>query len=407
VAKNKVVIIGGGFGGIKVALELIDNPKFEITLISAQPNFHIYSTLYRVATGGSMKVASVPLNDIFLDKKINLIINKAKKVNRELQTIETEDGKKYKYNALVCALGVTTNYFGIEGLKEFSFGIKSPSDAEELKEHLHNQLLDNGRADVNYLVVGGGPTGVELAGALPSYIRKICKQHGLPNRKIAVELIEASPRILPRMPRDISHIVKRHLRKEGVRVKTNRAVQAQRADALLVNGRPIRSQTVVWTAGVSNNQFFTDQGFQLAPNKKVRVDQFLQAEPGIYVIGDNADTPYSGMAQVALDDGKFVANNLKRIAANQEPLPYKAKKPIYIMPAGPRWAAVLWGNFRIYGRLGWWLRRVADFIAYHDYEPWQTAIKRWLAEGDEEDNCPICDDKLARTMYESGETKNV
>jgi NADH:ubiquinone reductase (H+-translocating) len=208
---------------------------------------------------------------------------------------------------------------------------------------------------------------------------------------------------LPRMPKDISRSVKRHLKKIGVHVMTNRAVQAQTADALMVDNKPIRSHTVVWTAGVTNHPFFNEHAFQIAKNHKVRVDQFLQAEPGIYVIGDNADTPYSGMAQVAIDDAKYVAKNLVRIAHCEDPEPYVAKKPIYVMPAGPKYAAVLWGKLRVYGRLGWWLRRAADFIAYRDYEPWKIAVSRWLAEADEEENCPTCNQKLEKVMYESGE----
>ncbi len=402
-SKRKIVIIGGGFGGVKAALELAKCPEFHITLISAHADFRIYGTLYRVATGGSMKVASVPLTEIFTNKGVELVIDKATKLDRQNCTVSTESGHVLSYHALICALGVTTNYFGIQGLEKFSFGIKSPAEADALKDHLHRQLVDDGKIDANYVVVGGGPTGVELAGALPEYIRKISKHHGLPKRKVHVDLIEASPRILPRMPKDISFRVKRHLKKSGVRVMTKKVVQAQTADALMVDNKPIRSHTVIWTAGVTNNPFFSSQKFQLAANHKVRVDQFLQAEPGIYVIGDNADTPYSGMAQVALEDGKFVAENLRRIADGENPVPYHAKKPVYVVPAGSRWAAVLWGKVRIYGRLGWWLRRAADFMAYRDYEPWRMAVQRWLAEDDEEESCPTCDATLARVMYEGGE----
>ena len=124
------------------------------------------------------------------------------------------------------------------------------------------------------------------------------------------------------------------------------------------------------------------------------VDQFLQSELGIYVIGDNADTPYSGMAQTALHDAKFVAENLKRLANKKEPKPYSAKKPIFVFPTGHRWAAVLWGKVRLYGKKGWILRSLADLIAYHDYEPWQIARRRWAAENDSEENCTFCADKL-------------
>lgn len=198
-------------------------------------------------------------------------------------------------------------------------------------------------------------------------------------------------------------MVRRHLRKLGVKIYLKTAVQAQTADALMVNNKPIRSHTVIWTAGMSNNPFFSEQGFQLSRNGKVRVDQFLQAEPGIYVLGDNADTPYSGMAQTALYDGHYVAENLKRLADSEDPKPYLAKKPIYVMPAGPQWAAVLWGKFRLYGRLGWALRRLADFVAYRDYEPWQLAMNRFIAEGDKEESCLVCTDDMAKLHYLSGE----
>lgn len=402
-SKRNIVIIGGGFGGVKTALELLKHPQFHVTLISKHADFRIYGTLYRVATGGSLKVSSVPLSEIFNDKKLDIIVDEATTLDRQAHTITTKGGQTFKFDALVCALGVTTNFFGIKGLEEFAYGIKSPKDAQKLKDHLHEQLIENNRTDLNYVVVGGGPTGVELAGALPAYIKSIVREHELKPRKIHVDLVEASPRVLPRMPKDISRRVAHNLRKQGVTVMTKRTVQAQSADALMVDGKPIRSHTVIWTAGVTNHPFFTTQEFQIAKNRKVRVDQFLQAEPGIYVIGDNADTPYSGMAQTAIDDAKFVAKNLVRIAEEKDPQPYHAKKPIYVMPAGPRWAAVLWGKVRLYGRIGWWLRRAADLIAYRDYEPWKMAVDRWMAEAEEEENCPTCNRHLERVMYESGE----
>jgi NADH dehydrogenase FAD-containing subunit len=102
------------------------------------------------------------------------------------------------------------------------------------------------------------------------------------------------------------------------------------------------------------------------------------------------------MAQTALYDGHFIARNLVRIAGGKAPRPYVAKKPVYVMPAGPEWAAVLWGPVKFYGRLGWALRRVADFVAYRDYEPWQLALKHFMAENEREESCPMCADDLAR-----------
>lgn len=402
-AKHDVVIVGGGYGGIKAALLLEKDNRFNVTLVSDKTHMRIYGALYHTATGGSRKISSIPLSEIFAGKAVRVLQDKVTGLDRINKKISTEIGHTLHYDALILAIGVLTNYFGIKGLQEYSFGIKSLEEAEELKAHLHKQLVLDGRQDLNYVVVGGGPTGVELAGELPSYIARIARQHGLPERKVHVDLIEAAPRLLPRLPKDISIMVARHLRKLGIRVRLKTAVQAQTADSLMVNDKPIRSHTVIWTAGMTNNPFFTEQGFQLTKNGKVRVDHFLQAETGIYVIGDNADTPYSGMAQTALYDGHYVAENIIRLADSEDPKPYVAKKPIYVMPAGPRWAAVLWGKVRMYGILGWMLRRLADLVAYRDYEPFHLALQRFAAEDDREESCLLCADETAKLEYLSGE----
>lgn len=389
-SRHKVVIVGAGFGGVKTALELANDRRFVVTLITDRIDFRYYPTLYRTATGGRRMISSIPLSEIFADKGVHIIQDQLVSLDRKAHVIKTKIGHEIGYEALVLGLGVQTNYFNIEGLKELSFGIKTPDDAEELKQHLHKQIIEQGAPDLNYVVIGGGPTGIELAGALPAYIKHILKKHGLGRRAVHVDLIEAAPRLLPRMPRDISRMVARHLRKMGVRLYLKTAVQAQTADALMVHDKAIRSHTVIWTAGVMNNPFFAQQGFQLASNGKVRVDQYLQSEAGIYILGDNADTPYSGMAQTALHDGKYIAENLKRLADHEDPKPYSAKKPVFVFPVGPGWASVLWGKFRFYGRLGWIVRSLADLIAYHDYEPWQYATKRWIAGEDSEESCPIC-----------------
>lgn len=389
-SKQKIVICGGGFGGVKAALVLSNDSRFDITLISDHVDFRYYPTLFRTATGGKRMISSIPLAEIFAEKHVKVVIDEFKSINREAKSVSTAGGKTFEYHSLILGLGVQTNYFGISGLKEYSFGIKTLDDAEELKQHLHQQLIDEKKLDLNYVVIGGGPTGVELAGALTHYLKRISKQHDIRKRDIHVCLVEAAPRLLPRMPKDISISVKRRLRKQGVKFFLKSSVQAETIDELMVNGKPIRSHTVIWTAGVANHPLFSTQGFQLSKKGKVRVDQYLQAEPSIYVIGDNADTPYSGLAQVALHDGGFVAENLIRQMNREDGVPYHAKKPIYVFPAGDHWAAVLWGKFRLYGRLGWMLRKAADLRAYHDFEPWQMATRRWIAEDEYEDNCPIC-----------------
>lgn len=387
--KNNVLVLGGGFAGIKIALALCDNPEFAVTLLSDEENFRYYPTLYLAATGKKMAASNIPLTEIFKGKNVRLVKALANKVDRTTKKVITSRGEE-KYDTLVIALGVVTNYFGIKGLAEYSYGIKSQQQAQELRDHLHKLLLDEGKPDLNYVIIGGGPTGVELAGELPAYIRHIMKKHHIKDKKLHIDLVEMAPRLMPRMPKDYSKALAKRLRKLGITIYLNTTVEAETVDELKVSGHSIKSHTVAWTAGVTNHPFLSANKFEMTDHGKAKVNEFLQAEPNVYVIGDNADTPFSGMAQTALHDAAFVAANLEREANGKRMNAYKAKTPVYVTPVGPGWAAVLWNKTHFYGRLGWMLRSAADYRGFKDYEPWWTAGKHWAAEYQEDDNCQIC-----------------
>lgn len=388
--KRRVLILGGGFGGVKAALELAGDPNFEITLLSDQKNFRYYPTLYRAAMGASKVISSFPLSEIFEGKNVALAFGSAKTLDRKTKTVKTASGQNYPYDLLVVALGVVTNFFGIKGLSQYAFGIKSLEEAHRLRDHLHHQLVEDSRPDINYVIIGGGSTGVELAGALPHYIKQIMKNHGLKRAAVNVELVESAPRLMPKMPRPYSLALAKRLRRLGVSLHLGQTVQAQTASELMVNGKPLDSHTVVWTAGVTCHPFLKANNFAKSEHGKVLVDKYLQAEPGIYVLGDNAETPYSGMAQTALRDGSYVAQHLVCLSKSKAPSSYKPKKPIYITPVGPRWAAMLWGHVQIYGWAAWVVRSGADLIGYHDLQSIVPASRRWMAMADHEESCALC-----------------
>jgi NADH dehydrogenase len=387
---ENVLIVGGGFAGVKAALELADDERFRVTLISDDNDMRYYPTLYRTATGGDRSNSSIPLATIFAGVNIDIVYGKAVTLDRKAKTVTLESGESYPYDNLILALGVMTNYFNIAGLAELSFGIKSQTEAVEFKTHLHKQLVDEHKADLNYIIVGAGPTGIELAGALPSYLQQIMKNHGIKQKKIHIDLIEAMPRLLPALPKATSRQVRRRIKKLGIRLYMNSKVEGENSDGLTVNGRPLKSHTVVWTAGISNNPFFQNNGFTLMGRGKVGVNAFLQSEDGIYVLGDNCNTPYSGLAQTALYDGKFVAENLKRKISGKTLKNYNPKKPITVIPVGPKWAAVLWGNFKLHGFIGYMLREAADLSGFHDLESWPNATKQFLSEFMYDDDCEVC-----------------
>jgi len=388
--KQRVLVVGGGFGGVKTALELASDDHYRVALLSDAEELRYYPTLYHTATGGKRSNSSIPLKRIFENSGIALVKGSAQTLDRKAKTITTKEGQVIEFDILVLGLGVVTNYFGIQGMAEYSYTIKTQAEVARFKKHLHDQLLETGKPDPNYVIVGAGPTGIELAGALPGYLRHVMKQHGLPERELHIDLIEAAPRLLPRLPKSTSRTVQRQLKRLGVRLYIGSAVQGASADDLTVNGKSIRSHTVVWTAGVTNHPFFKDNNFVLMGRGKVAVDVYLQTEPDIYVIGDNANTPYSGLAQTALRDGAFVADNLRRKAEGKKLKSYVAKEPITVIPAGPHWAAVIWGKLHFSGRKGWLLREAADLIGFHDLEPWVRASQQFLTEFATEDGCATC-----------------
>lgn len=397
-AKEKVLIVGGGFGGVKAALELSGDKRFDVTLLTDHDNLRYYPTLYHNATGGSRSNSVIPFKEIFANKHLTVFIERAVSIDRKAKKIITSNKQEFAYDTLILGLGVVTNYFGIKGLQEFSYGIKSNHDAEKLEAHLHRQLQEEHGPDLNYVIVGAGPTGIELAGALPGYLRSVLERHDMQGRKFNVTVVEAMPRLLPRLPKDISRAVRRRLRKLGVKLMLGQSVEGQTADGLIVSGKELSSHTVIWTAGVTNNPFFSENHFVIAGRGKVAVDIYLQTEPDIFVIGDNANTPYSGLAQTALYDGRFVARNLIRRQNGKDFKSYIAKRPITVIPAGPYWAAVVWGKLHLKGLSGWLLREAADFIAFRDYEAWPKATEQFLTERRIEEDCAIC---ATKARYEN------
>jgi len=398
-AKHKVLVVGGGFGGVKAAQELAKDYSLNVTLISDGSELRYYPTLYHTATGGNRVNSSIPYSTIFAGYNIKIVKGFVVKLDRQNQQVITDEGNEFKYDTLVLALGVVTNYFGIEGMEQYSYSIKSQAEAARFKKHIHDQLSATHRPDPNYIVIGAGPTGIELAGTLPEYVRHVMKRHGLPQRKVHVDLVEAAPKILPSFTPKVSRTVQRRLKKLGVKIYTDSTVTGLDANSLMIKNKPIRSHTVVWTAGVANNPFFENNNFVIANHGKVAVNAFLQTENNIYVIGDNANTPYSGLAQTALLDGEFVAHNIKRQVRGKRLKSYVARMPVSVIPAGKHWAVIVYGGVVISGWFGWLLREAADFVGFKHLETWPKASKQFLSEFTQDNDCIACNRQQENNLY--------
>lgn len=409
--KQRIIILGGGFGGVAAALNLakLNLPEVAIRLISDKPHFEYHAALYRVVTGRSPLEVCVPLAEIFSPynlrdnnrNAVEIISDRINKIDLANKTLIGQSGSRYLFDYLVIALGSETSYFGISGLPEFSFGFRSISEALKLKNHLHSLFhacaldKDSGNrvCGSHLVVVGGGASGVELAGELAIYSRVLAAKHGLDPALITIDLIEAAPRLLPALPAVVSARVKARLHGLGVNVFLNRALKREEVNSVELGDMTIKSKTIIWTAGVKNNSLLAGvAGLTFDQKGRVLVDETLRAVnyPQVFVIGDSAATRYSGMAQTALGDGKYAARAVAKLIKRQALTSYRPEKPFSSIPVGPGWAATVLGPVALYGILGWWLRRLADFRFFYSILPFRQA---WLAFGNTtilSEVCPVC-----------------
>ena len=391
-----IVIAGGGFGGVKSALELAKDSRNKVTLISDKSYFQYYPALYSTATGRSHLQSWVPLDEIFAGyNNIVTVLDSIVGVDPEVNVVQLASDRKIDYDICILALGTVTTFFGIEGLDRYAYGIKSVDEIKKLKQHLYEEMGKNHEFDKHYIVVGAGPTGVELSAALGSYLERLRIHYGLKKHKLHINLIEAAPRVLPRMSPSLSRKVQKRLEKLGVKVQTNKRIELENGDDIVVNGEPIKSHTVIWTSGVANHPFYkaNQQYFQFAPNGRVIVDSFMMVTKGLYVIGDNAATPFTGLAQTAQHDAIFIAKNIKRLQDQRSPKPYKAVIPASAVPVGENWAVFEWRGLRMTGIAASLIRRAADFIGYSEMLRFAQALSVWRAQTIIEDDDEIPNNK--------------
>lgn len=371
-----VTIVGAGFGGVKTALELSKDASRRITLISDRDYFQYYPALFSTATGHDGRESFVPLKDIFAKhSNVTLVHDTITTIDSSAKLIRGKNS--YKYETIVLALGSVTTYFGIDGLDTFSYGIKSQDEIRKLQKHLWDEMSDGSDDESNYVIIGAGPTGVELAGALGEYIRSLRSQFGIRKKRVSISLIEAAPRVLPRLSEQTSAAAHARLKALGVHVEVNKSVQKQTDTELIVNGTPLSTQTVIWTSGVANAPFFAQNPgeFTLNERGKVIVDEHMKASDNIFVIGDNAATPYAGLAQTALHDALFISRHMKGSTRT-----YTAKLPPCVVPIGDNWAVFEWGKIRFYGWPASTMRNLADVVGYSDVLPIGWAMKAWKAQ---------------------------
>ncbi len=373
-----ILIIGGGFAGIRAALDLRKKKRSgfiprdtRIQLISNKDYFEYYPAMYSVVVGASPIAAVVPLSDIFFDDAVEVIHDTVIHFDLANTTAVGESGSVYRPDYLVLALGSQNNFFSIPGLEEVSFDFRSVHRALQLRQQIDAMFaqkyepseIEHQLSALHFVIVGAGPTGVELAGDLAVYARRRAHAYGVSPSLVTIDLIEAAPRVLPVFSERVSRRVEQRLRSLGVNVLLNRAVTKGDAWTVYLKDMTMGTKTIIWTAGVKVHERVQNlPNVEYSQRKRLIVNEHLElpAYPNIFVVGDSADTQYAGLAQTALVDGRFVATTISARIRGEQHAPYRPRGVAHDIPVGPGWGVFVAGTFELYGFLAWWMRHVID-----------------------------------------------
>ena len=364
--KPRVVILGAGFGGLTAARAMADTAH--VTVVDRH-NFQTFlPLLYQVSTAGlAADHVAHPIRGALRKSGVQFRMGSPISVDHKNKTIKLDSSEVLAFDQLIVALGSVTADFSIPGVAEYALGMKSVSEALSIRAEVMRRFEDLCRFEddtsFSISVVGGGPTGVEMAGAFAELVRGPLKNdqaHAAAH--IRINLIEAGPRILPMFSEKLSTRAKKDLEKLGVNVLLNTAVAELKPRSIIVkDGNEIASEVTIWAAGVKGEPAGGLVNLPLV-STRIDVDQNLQVKnyPGIFAIGDisgfvGKDGRFLPMvAPVAMQQGRFIAKQIKRLADGKALEAFKYIDKGSMATIGRHKAVVEVKNFRMSGIPAWY-----------------------------------------------------
>lgn len=368
-----VVILGGGFGGLAAA-RVLGRGDVRVTVVDRR-NHHVFQPLlYQVATSGlSAPDIAAPIRHILRRPNTTVLLAEARGVDLARRTVLLADGE-LAYDALVVATGATHSYFGHADWEAHAPGLKTLEDALEIRRRVllayekAERELDEAvrRQWLTFVVIGAGPTGVEMAGTLAEIARLTLRKdfRRIDPASARVVLVEAADRVLPPYPPELSAQARRQLERLGVEVRLGVAVTAVRADAVELGTETIEARTIVWAAGVAASPLGRALSPQVdrAGRVPVRPDLTLEGHPEVSVIGDLAalqqdGKPVPGVAPAAMQMGRHAAENVLRALRGEPRRPFRYVDKGSLATIGRKAGVADFGRLRLSGFLAWlaWL----------------------------------------------------
>jgi NADH dehydrogenase len=375
---HRVVIVGAGFGGLETAHWLSGAPV-SITLVDRR-NHHLFQPLlYQVATA-SLATSEIawPIRYLLRGRpEVTTLFATVTGVDAESKRVLIEDGDALPYDTLVLATGARHAYFGHDEWEPFAPGLKTLEDATTLRrrilvafERAERETDPQRRAALlTFVIIGAGPTGVELAGTiaelaqdtLPSDFRNI------DTRKARVVLIEAGPRVLAGFADDLSAYAQASLQSIGVEVMLGQAVTDCSADGVVYGGQTLQAKTIIWAAGVraSPAAEWLGAAADRAGRLEVEPDLTVKNHPDIFAVGDTVaiagpdGKPVPGIAPAAKQQGRYVAETIKARLRGATYAPFRYKHAGSLAQIGKRKAVIDFGSIKLRGTLAWWIWGIA------------------------------------------------
>jgi len=373
---HQVIIVGAGFGGLAVAHGLAAAKNIRVTIID-QRNHHLFQPLlYQIATASlaTSEIAWPVRHLVRKRKEITTLLGVVNGVDTENRRVLLEDGGTAAYDTLVLATGAQHAYFGHDEWEPYAPGLKTLEDATSIRRRI---LLSFERAEretdperraalMTFVIVGGGPTGVELAGAIAELAHENLPEEfrHIDTRKARVVLIEAGPRILPSFTEKLSAYAHASLQRLGVEIQLESAVRECTGQGVVYGDRPLAAKVILWAAGVRASSAAAWVGLAADHAGRTRVEPDLTApgHPEIFVIGDTATIdawhgkPVPGIAPAAKQQGAHVARTIAlRLRGNTAPRPFRYKHAGNLATIGRRAAVIDFGWIKVHGWIAWWI----------------------------------------------------
>ncbi|MCM1991781.1 FAD-dependent oxidoreductase [Oceanirhabdus seepicola] len=343
--KKKIVLLGGGYGGLLTAKKLANKFKndsnVEITLIDKNPYHTMRTELHEVvAERVSEESIRIDLKKIFAGRKVNVVLDHIKNIDFDKKVLKSEN-KKYDYDYLVVGTGSRPTFFGIPGVEEYTKKLWEYDDAVNLKAHILHMFREaiketdkeKRRKMLTFVVVGGGFTGIELVGELGEYKERLCKKFCIDKEEVKLYVVDAMPKILPILSDNLIKKAEKRLEKLEVEIITGAKItEVSKESVTLGDKGTIESNTIVWAAGVEGSELMGNVDVQQNGRKRIVTNDKLQSvdHENVYVVGDNIfyivegqERPVPQMVENAEHSAPLVANNIYADIKGKEKKSYK------------------------------------------------------------------------------------